>query len=282
MPKKESAQSSFVVDEKRNLIFKSEQELFAHFKKQIETLEDDYESISAKGEFVVDAPEDYLESTLDDPDEIWFDKETFPNEEIYHFIKKNGGADSEGGLVADTEEAFYYIATCYMDTFDTPTFVFLHFATKQKDIVDNYRRGELIFDLSLKDLLMASIEGDALAEADPLAHGLFDAMMKVRNEKDIILDDFLDYQDLREETIEDADEIWRSPDSNGNVLVSFIKEFPDHAAGDIYYIAITQEDTSNQVHALLFSFPTKDESLVDRYRHGENLHAEEVTQESSH
>lgn len=32
----------------------------------------------------------------------------------------------------------------------------------------------------------------------------------------------------------------------------------------------------------MFSFPTNDESLVDRYRHGENLHAEEVVQESSH
>ncbi|NQZ19758.1 MAG: peptidase, partial [Bdellovibrionales bacterium] len=35
-------------------------------------------------------------------------------------------------------------------------------------------------------------------------------------------------------------------------------------------------------HALLFSFPTSDETLVDRYRHGENLQADEVIQESSH
>jgi hypothetical protein len=36
------------------------------------------------------------------------------------------------------------------------------------------------------------------------------------------------------------------------------------------------------VHSLLFSFPTSDTYLLDRYRQGENLQAEEVVQESSH
>ena len=68
----------------------------------------------------------------------------------------------------------------------------------------------------------------------------------------------------------------------GNVLVSFIREFPDEADGGIHYIVVTIEDMPSNSHALLFSFPTKDENLVGRYRHGENLQAEEVVQEASH
>jgi hypothetical protein len=45
---------------------------------------------------------------------------------------------------------------------------------------------------------------------------------------------------------------------------------------------VTIEDTPSSSHALLFSFPTTDENLIGRYRHGENMQAEEVVQEASH
>ena len=51
---------------------------------------------------------------------------------------------------------------------------------------------------------------------------------------------------------------------------------------DLHYIVVTEEDTEAQVNSLLFSFPTNDTTLVDRYRQGENLEAEEVATESSH
>lgn len=127
------------------------------------------------------------------------------------------------------------------------------------------------------------MEGDALGEGDPLAMGLYMAMLTVRSEKDIPQDKFHEFADLREDTIENADEIWRKNDLDGNILVSFIKEFPDHeTTKDLTYIAVTQEDEESNVHSLLFSFPTTDQSLADRYRQGENLQAEEVSQESAH
>ena len=108
-------------------------------------------------------------------------------------------------------------------------------------------------------------------------------MARLRGEKDIPQDKFQEFADLREDTIENADEIWRKNDLDGNVLVSFIKEYPDHETiTDLTYIAITQEDEESNTHSLLFSFPTNDRTLVDRYRQGENLQAEEVSQESAH
>ena len=64
--------------------------------------------------------------------------------------------------------------------------------------------------------------------------------------------------------------------------MAFIKEFNDMGVEDLHYIVVTEEDAEAQVNSLLFSFPTNDISLVDRYRQGENLEAEEVATESSH
>jgi hypothetical protein len=148
------------------------------------------------------------------------------------------------------------------------------------DLVNKYRRGDSVFSPETRDICMGAIEGDSLYENDPLAVGLYSAMMMLRNTNDIPETQFLKYEDLRESTLEEADEIWRSADSTGNVLVSFIKEMGEDE--ELYYIAVTLEDAPSGSHALLFSFPTTDKGLVDRYRHGENLQAEEVVQESSH
>ena len=69
----------------------------------------------------------------------------------------------------------------------------------------------------------------------------------------------------------------------GNVLVTFVRQIDDHPdETNLYYLVVTLEDTPSNSHSLLFSFPTKDVSLVERYRQGENLQADEVIHESSH
>lgn len=266
-----------VVDEAAGLIFESENELYGYFQEAIEKLEHEFQALHSDSDFNDEeqiAREHFLESTLDEPDEVWMDDKTMEDFAIYHFIK----SFEEGS------ESFRYVAIAYVSSEDEyPTFVFLHFPTKDSQLWQNYQRGELVFDQTFEQVVEASIDGDALGEGDPLAMGLYISMLKVRSEKDIPQEKFKDFADLREETIESGDEIWRKTDLDGNVLVSFIKEFPDHeSVKDLVYIAVTQEDESSNVHSLLFSFPTTDETLVDRYRQGENLQAEEVSQESAH
>lgn len=266
-----------VVDEATGLIFESEKELFGYFNSHIEQLEDEYQSLHAENDFSDEEQiglEHYLESTLDDPDEIWLDDKTFSDIVIYHYIK----------TYEEVDLTFKYVAVVYVTTEDEyPSFVFIHFPTKDSRLWQNYQRGELVFDRTYEQVSQGAIEGDALLEGDPLAMGLYIAMLKVRGDKDIPEDQFQDFATLREETIETADEIWRKNDLEGHVLVSFIREYPDHETQkDLTYIAVTQEDADSSTHSLLFSFPTTDSTLVDRYRQGENLQAEEVSQESSH
>lgn len=269
------AKELIVIDEKQGLIFDNEKTLFGYFMPFIQALEDEYQGIRSGQDFNDQEQQDletYLESTLDDPDEVWFDNESFDGLSVYFMIKS----------FEETAGSFYYIAACYMSEEERiPTFVYFHFPTKIKETMENYRRVECQYHRKYESVQAGSIEGDSLVEGDPLAIGLYDSMRKIRSDKDILEEKFKDFANYREDTIQEPDEIWRKVDLEGNVLVTFIREIDD-SVENLHYIVVTQEEEDSQVHSLLFSFPTVDTSLVDRYRQGENLQAEEVSQESSH
>lgn len=263
-----------VIDEPHGLIFQSEDEMYDHFLPQIHSLEKEYftyrrdEDIQERD---FSAYEELLNQVLDDPDEIWEDATTIHGFNVRTYV----------GHYTSGDEQVYYVALAYA-TGEVPTFVYLHFPSNDIDLVDRFRRGNLIYDRILKEVEAGAVEGDALSEGDHLAVGLYRAMLTLRSEKDVAEAEFKNFEEHRERTIEEADEIWRSNDLNGNTLVTFIKEFPDEARKDLHYIVVTIEDTASSSHALLFSFPTADPTLIGRYRHGENLQAEEVVQEASH
>lgn len=265
-----------IIDESKGLEFNSEDELYHHFYKEISTLEKNFFTSRPKDDISekdFDRYEQNLGLLLENPDEIWHDTETIKGTAFDIFIKKFASEDNENPL--------YHVAIVYL-TDNVPSFVYLHFPTNSDTFVAQYRKGEKTYDRQSESTPFGALEGDALSEGDEFARGLYNAMMKVRSESDIKEDLFRKHAALREETIEQPDEIWRSNDSMGNVLVSFIREFPDEGEGALHYVVVTIEDMPSNSHALLFSFPTTDDNLVGRYRHGENLQAEEVVQEASH
>jgi hypothetical protein len=263
-----------VIDEKRGLVFASEEELYNHFLPQIQTLEKEFflkRSDTDFSENQFGTYEELLGNLLDDPDEIWEDAQHIHGFRVHTYV---------GHFSSDTESLFY-VAQVYR-TGDTPSFVYLHFPSKDASLIETYRKGRLIYDRVLKEVENGAVEGDALSEGDDLAVGLYKAMIKLRSTKDIQEEEFKQFEALREGTIEEPDEIWRTNDLNGNILVTFIRDYSDEAEEELKYVVVTIEDTASSSHALLFSFPTQDKSLVERYRHGENLQAEEVVQEASH
>ncbi|MGE0526699.1 MAG: PBECR2 nuclease fold domain-containing protein [Bdellovibrionales bacterium] len=267
---KKKSRDSIIIDESNGLVFESEDDLYSHFQDEIHTLEREFFDLRRESDIPEEGFKDFdvhLDRLLDDPDEVWEDTETLTESRMFIYIRS-------------FENGVNHVACCYL-TEATPSFVYLHFPTSDENLVERYRRGQLVFQRSATDLLPGALEGDALHEGDQLAEGLYKAMLLLRSDKDIPEHEFHLHAGRREETLEEADEIWRSADSLGNVLVSFIKECSDEDE-ELYYIVVTVEDAPSGSHALLFSFPTRDKSLVGRYRHGENLQAEEVVQESSH
>lgn len=265
-----------VIDADLGLVFESEAEVLKFFGSQIEYLKSQYNDFEDRKELPIDKVtnlEELMEIALDDPDEVWMLPENPGwNLNVFSFIRNH------------IDAGIYHVLLVHVDAEDEPTFVYFHFLTKNSEIVERYRQGRMVYDQALSELEFGMLDGDSLGEGDPVAVGLFQAMLKVRGDIDVANEHFIAIgADCRDRTIEEADEIWKSQDSQGQILVTFIREFPDHPlAKDLTYIVVTQQEPESGVHALLFSFPTQDPQLVDRYRHGENLHAEEVAQESSH
>lgn len=269
----QTVQDRIVIDEPQGLVFSSEDDLYNHFLPQIQSLEKEFflaRSDDDIPEKEFDAYEELLGPLLDDPDEIWEDVENSRGFKCFTYV----------GHFVSENEAIFYVALAYM-TGDTPSFVYLHFPSRDASLVDRYRKGRLVYDRVIKEVERGAVEGDALSEGDDLAVGLYKAMLKLRGEKDIAEEEFKNYESMRESTIEEPDEIWRTNDLAGNILVTFIRDYSEEEQ-DLHYVVVTIEDTPSSSHALLFSFPTHDRNLIDRYRHGENLQAEEVVQEASH
>ncbi len=263
-----------VIDQQAGLVFHSEKELYEFFAPQIEVLENQHHSLRKENDVLEEEVENLsqlLDLTLDEPAEIWYDEKSFDDFPIFHFIRPLEELNA------------FHVAVTYVSAEDEPTFIFLHFVTRDLDLVTHYRRGDLVYDKAFEEVGFGALEGDALSDGDPMAMGLFLSMLKLRSETDVPFEKFQELgTECREETIESPDEIWRTNDLHGETLVTFIREFPEHELKDFNYVVVTQEDTSSAVHSLLFSFPSSDSTLLDRYRHGENLQADEVSTESSH
>lgn len=256
------------------MVFKTEKQLFDFFEPQVQILEkklNDHKKPTDIKDSEVPNLEDELDETLEQPAEIWFDEKTLAEYPVFHFIRPIEKLDA------------FHVSCTYVSAEDEPTFIFLHFLTRDLELIAQFRDGDLVYDRAFEEVEFGMLEGDSLSDGDPLSMGLFLAMLKVRSDKDVPYAKFKEIgAKAREETIENADEIWRSNDLRGNVLVTFIREDSDSEISGLHYLAVTQEDPDTSTHSLLFSFPTTDENLIDRYRHGENLQAEEVSQESSH
>lgn len=260
----EQSSDPIVIDGKKNWVFATEDQVYTHFAAEITTLEHEFESLRSDKDISDEAVENFEEAlalVFEDPDEVWRDAERFENIDIYTYIREL--------------EDLWYVALAYVDE-NAPTFIFLHFPTQDKNLLEAYKRTEKVYSRG-----QATGEVDALSEGDELATGLYKAMLTVRAESDIPEAKFSEYMQYRDETVEEADEIWRSTDLQGNILVTFIKDF-QLENDEFTYITITMEDNFSETHYVLFSFPTKDKNLVDRYRHGETLHTEDVVQEESH
>ena len=272
--KSSQSKSPIIIDEGRGLIFDDENDVVAHFKEQIDALEKEYHEWRPETDIDLDEIEDldrHLTELLQEPDEVWLSKDALKGISLGTFV---------GYFEAEEEDiSFYYITLTYFVD-NIPRFVFLHFATTDLNLVKKYQRGEKIYDRNNPGIQSDEEAVDALTEGDELAVGLYGAMLKLRNKTDIPEDEFQSYIKHREETIEEPDEIWRKIDSEGRVLVSFVKSIED--GGDLKYIVVTTEDEASESQYLLFSFPTKDPNLVDRYKQGESVDASSYSREESH
>lgn len=203
--------------------------------------------------------ESYAPLCLSNPDEIWAD--TNEQNETFYYFHKN--FMDEGG-------AFSYVIMCFCLELE-PTYMILAFPTRDRKLADEYRRGKKLDETELSEEV-ESMEPEArgVLEEELLSNqsnALEEEMLRWRDKSDIDPKDFDEYAHLLEESIEAPDEVWELQDSPGNTLLTMISQHDD----GVTYILICRSDQQNEKQEswqVLYSFPTKDAKLVQRYRRG--------------
>jgi hypothetical protein len=204
--------------------------------------------------------ESYAPLCLSNPDEVWMDQSE-NGENVYYYL---ANFTNEGGK-------FSYVVMCFCMEME-PTYILLSFPTRDKKLVEEFRRGE---KLELAD----PVEESAAAEPEVSPHlnedflakqgnAIEEEMLRHRGPKDIPKAEFDDYAHLMEQTIENPDEVWELQDAgDANTLLTLISQQEEN----LHYVVICtydQKQENQESWRVIYNFPTNDPSLVQRYRRG--------------
>jgi hypothetical protein len=254
----EDEERAVVIDSHNEMIFCGEVCMRENFESEISRLRTEYLSMRGPNDLsenTFDEYKSYLELVLTEPDEVW----ELPTDEdappVSFFI----------GEFLHKQSPIFYIAAAYYAE-DKPSFVYIHFATNDTGLVQQYRRGTLVYDGLENE---SELEDDEINE-DSVAFNIYQEMLDNRSDIDIDFDEFSTYDDLKISTIEKPDEVWKRIDDEGNTFLIYITHYQREQEAVAYIIVAIEDDISDSA-VPLFGFPTIDQKLLDRFRVGENL-----------
>lgn len=209
-----------------------------------------------EGDF--DEYESYAPLCLSDPDEIWVE-ETENGETVTTFLSN---FTNEGGK-------FTYVVMCFCLEME-PTYILLSFPTRDKKLVEEFRRGEKIEITEDSDEVTAEPEVSPVLNEDFMAkqgNAIEEEMLRYRSPSDIPQKEFEEHAHFLDQTIENPDEVWELQDDGGNTLLTLISQQEEN----LYYMVICTYDQrmeSQESWRVIYHFPTNDPAMVQRYRRG--------------
>lgn len=256
-----------VIDDEWHFRFDSVKQAQVFFQPVIETIEKEVHQTFQLEEIPLETIEDLearVTEVIENPLQIWerlmpFDKAPDGLLPVYVFLGYHGDLHA------------WHVIWAHMNQDQEVTWIHYQLMTMNQSALQTFLKDELVFDHRLNQYKPAIVDGDGLSQADPLALGLFEAHLKLRQPDDIPLSDFGYWaQKLRDLTIQNPDEMRLQATWQGVNLLNLIRWFPeDDEEPGIYYVVVTVKEPYQEAFSILFSFPTRDESLVDRYRQGE-------------
>jgi len=138
------------------------------------------------------------------------------------------------------------------------------FRRKAPDVAAKYQRGELVYSKRLRASATRRARRRCVGRRRSARDRFVLSMMKVRAEKVRSRSRFQKFRDLREDTIENADEIWRRTISKGIFSSASFANIPSTKRRSCPTSSSPRRRHSN-VHCAFVLFPTNDKTLVDRY-----------------
>ncbi len=200
--------------------------------------------------------ESYAPLCLSNPDEIWLDSTEF-GETITYFL---ANFTNEGGK-------FTYVVACFCLE-DEPTYILLSFPTRDKKLIEEFRRGEKI-ERTEDDEETSEPEVSPVLAEDFLArqgNAIEEEMLRHRDATDVPQKEFDEHVHLVDQTIESPDEVWELQDEGDNPQLTLISQHEEN----LHYVVICTFDATQGQKSwrVIYCFPTRDPALVQRYRRG--------------
>ena len=264
------AEKALLVEEELSRIFCTETCIAAFFGPEIARLEKQYfRLLSPKdlngGEREKNAHLRWL--TLEEPDEVWREK-TLAGDYRYTLISE---------FQPGPKPIWCVCITLFLR--GEPSFLYLAFPTKNAAMVAQYRRGERVQwsrsksaggAPALETSTALPSPTDGLAAAWTHEETLRAQINVKRRPDDIPNEDYELYQGCVDKTLEEPDEVWslRTDGEDSHRIYHFIRHFPEEKPGVWYRIIARETDDPEQIE-ILDAFPTRDQSLTERFRQGE-------------
>lgn len=269
-------QRALFVEEEVGRIFCSEACIAAYFTPEIERLEKEFFKRLTPSDLTADERESLAHLrwiTLQEPDEAWREK-TLTGDYRYTLISEfKPGA-----------KKIWSICICLLLRGE-PSFLYLAFSTKNLAMVNYYRRGERVEWVKKEnsesphqhtgesaerpDQMQDRLQ-DRLADAWTEDETVLAQLNKGRSATDIPPNEYGLYQACLEETLETPDEVWchQSGGEESLHLYHFIRHYPKETPG-VWFVIVARETENEENIEIIDAFPTRDSSLVDHYRKGE-------------
>ncbi len=213
----------------------------------------------------------YMDKLLKNPHEIWV-QEDVGGSPVHSFIRKF--EDKRYGT-------FYLMCLCFTYEYG-PSFIISASATKSEKLLDNYRWGEAIEDLTpFYNQISSSESPTQTIEIDEHVMMMLEnkksqylaTLIEERSPADIPIETFILYEDYFEKTMTAPDEIYRHKDDEGDIIFTYIKAHDREGVSFYYFIICARvkegADLSSDALYPILSFPSVDGEMYKLYQKGE-------------
>lgn len=197
-----------------------------------------------------------LKKALEDPQEVWILNNEIDQQFFTHIYK-----------FQQNMESIYYVLICsYVE--NEPSFVFYRTATKHIELVDKYRREIPYKDYTEKVETSAKIPSEIFESIEQKKSEMLADMLTKRSMHDIPLEEFTNYEDYFEKTLEDPDEVFERVDDEGDSIHTYIKSFKLGDESFFYVVVGYFYQTDETVIIPIISFPSVDRKIYPEYAKG--------------
>lgn len=205
-----------------------------------------------------------IDNLLNSPDEIYYQENDF-GEKLYSLIKN---------FKLNENESFSMIALCFIYA-NKPSFILFMTATQDEEILKKFTSGkktEMKISQEEKGNII-EIDAETLSILENKKSNYLADMLDSRSPADVPFESFHLYDECLDHTMQNPDEIFKSTDSEGDDIYTYIKA---HVRDTItfYYFVICfafkgDKNPKNETLIPILSFPTLDGELYQRYKKGE-------------